>query len=76
MGGARGGVGGGAEDITHGKFPATENQYCPCDFAEHCPYYRQRVVSPEKPDILRGMGVDEAVEHKGSVQGQVKEIEA
>jgi len=65
-----------AEDITEGKFLATENQYCPCDFAEHCPYYRQRVVSPEETDILRGMAVDEAVEHYVSLQGQIKELQA
>ena len=29
-----------AKSITEGSFPATEHQYCPCDFAEHCPYYR------------------------------------
>jgi len=65
-----------AEDITEGKFPATENQYCPCDFAEHCPYYRQKVVSPEKPDVLQGMAVDEAVEHYVSLQAQIKELES
>jgi len=64
-----------AEDITEGRFPATENQYCPCDFAEHCPYYRQRGMPPEKPDILRGMAVDEAVERYVSLQAQIKELE-
>jgi len=64
-----------AEDITEGKFPATENQYCPCDFAEHCPYYRQRGMPPEETDILRGMVVDEAVERYVSLQAQIKEME-
>jgi len=64
-----------AEDITEGKFPATENQYCPCDFAEHCPYYRQRGMPPEETDILRGMVVDEAVERYVSLQAQIKELE-
>jgi len=27
-----------AENITARRFPATENQYCPSDFPEHCPY--------------------------------------
>jgi len=30
-----------AENIAQQKFPAIENQYCPCDFPEYCPYYRQ-----------------------------------
>ncbi len=63
-----------AKSITEERFSATENQYCPCDFAEHCPYYRQRVEPLEETDILRGMAVDEAVEHYVSLQGQIKEL--
>ena len=63
-----------AKNITEGKFPATENQYCPCDFAEHCPYYRQQTAPPKETDILQGMAVDEAVEHYVSLQGQIKEL--
>ena len=65
-----------AENIAEKRFPAVENQYCPCDFAEHCPYYRQKIVPPEETDILRGMAVDEAVEHYVSLQGQIKELES
>jgi RecB family exonuclease len=31
-----------AEKIAQNRFPAIENQYCPCDFPEHCPYYRHK----------------------------------
>jgi len=65
-----------AKNVAEGEFPATENQYCPCDFAEHCPYYRQRIEPPKETDILRGMAVDEAVEHYVSLQGQIKELES
>jgi len=65
-----------AENIAEKRFPAVENQYCPCDFAEHCLYYRQKTVPPEETDILRGMAVDEAVEHYVSLQGQIKELES
>ncbi|MBA7475695.1 hypothetical protein ES707_11068 [subsurface metagenome] len=63
-----------AKNITEEKFPAIESQYCPCDFAEHCPYYRQKIAPLEETDILRGMAVDEAVEHYVSLQGQIKEL--
>ena len=65
-----------AENIAEQRFPATENQYCPCDFPEHCPYYRQK-IAPElkKTDILRGMAVDEAVEKYISLQGQIRELQ-
>ncbi len=68
-----------AENIAEERFPAVENQYCPCDFAEHCPYYRQKyggiVPEPKETDILRGMAVDEAVEHYISLQSQIKELQ-
>jgi len=65
-----------AENIAEKRFPATENQYCPCDFPEHCPYYRQKVApEPKETDILRGMAVDEAVEKYVSLQGQIRELQ-
>ena len=51
-----------ANNITEQRFPATENQYCPCDFAEHCPYYRQEITPLEKTAIPRITVVDEVVE--------------
>ena len=65
-----------AENIAEQRFPATENQYCPCDFPEYCPYYRQK-IAPElkETDILRGMAADEAVENYVSLQGQIKELQ-
>ncbi len=63
-----------AKSITEERFPAIENQYCPCDFAEHCPYYRQEIAPLKKTDILRGMAVDEVVEQYVSLQGQIKEL--
>ncbi len=68
-----------ADGITAERFPAIENQYCPCDFAEHCPYYRQKyveiVAEPKETDILRGMAVGEVVEHYTSLQNQIKELQ-
>lgn len=65
-----------AENIAGQRFPATESQYCPCDFPEHCPYYRQK-VTPElkETDILRGMAADEAVERYVSLQAQIKDLQ-
>lgn len=69
-----------AENIAQNKFPATENQYCPCDFAEYCPYYRHRYgeIAPElkEADILLGVAIDEAVERYVSLQSQIRELES
>ena len=66
-----------ADNITSGKFPATENQYCPCDFPEHCPYYRHLYMeSPAaRQDLLPGIAAAEAVETYASLKTQINELE-
>jgi len=65
-----------AEGITEERFPAVESGRCPCDFAEHCPYYRQQFVAePEETDILGGMASAEAVERYVSLQNEIKELQ-
>ncbi len=65
-----------AENIAAGEFPATEHQYCPCDFPEYCPYQRQKVIPELKAtDMLPGMAVDEAVERYVSLQSQIRELQ-
>ena len=62
-----------AEGIAAGRFPATESQRCPCDFPEHCPYYRQH---GEKEAVITGeVAVTEAVERYVSLQSQIKELQ-
>jgi len=67
-----------AENIAERRFPATEIRYCPCDFPEHCPYYKQKyvemVAEPRETGIWREM--TGAVEHYVSLQGQIKELES
>ncbi len=65
-----------AGGIDEERFPAIESERCPCDFAEHCPYYRQKLVpEPEETDILGGMAVAEAIERYVSLQSEIKELQ-
>jgi putative RecB family exonuclease len=68
-----------AEDIEAGLFPATENQYCPCDFPEYCPYYKHQYGEPipdtAKPSDLKGVAIDGVVERYVSLQEEKARIE-
>jgi hypothetical protein len=68
-----------ADNIIKGNFPATENDYCPCDFPEHCPYYRHQYIIEAPPsDVqkpLPGIAAAEAVEHYAAIDTQIKDLQ-
>jgi hypothetical protein len=68
-----------SENIAQGRFPATENQFCPCDFPEYCPYYRHQYMdtTPQtvKQELLPGIAAVDAVERYASLQAQIKELQ-
>jgi putative RecB family exonuclease len=69
-----------ADGISRGDFPATEGTYCPCDFPEHCPYYRHQylTVAPQQPqqEVLPGIAAIDAVGRYAALQAQIKELQA
>jgi hypothetical protein len=68
-----------AENIAQEKFPATENEFCPCDFPEHCPYHRHRYLAaapqPAGQAPLPGIAAADAVERYASFQALMKEMQ-
>jgi putative RecB family exonuclease len=65
-----------AELIAANEFPATENQFCPCDFPEHCPYYRHKYVKTEEVETKDSeLDVENAVEEYAQLQSQIKSLE-
>jgi RecB family exonuclease len=68
-----------AENISQKNFPATENEFCPCDFPEHCPYYRHQYINttpqPDRQEVLPGIAAVDAVERYAALQAQIKELE-
>jgi putative RecB family exonuclease len=69
-----------AENIAQGKFPAVESEFCPCDFPEHCPYYRHQYLTaapqPGRQELLPGIAAGDAVERYADLQAQIKELQA
>ena len=66
-----------AEGIAQQNFPAVENQHCPCDFPEYCPYYKQRYAAPEQAEkgIPDRIVVAEAIEQYTYLQSRLKELQ-
>ena len=73
-------VGGVAENIAGNRFPAVENQYCPCDFPEHCPYYRHQYMGNRLEPAQQGapprLPEADAVERYVALQAEIKELES
>ncbi|MDD5126836.1 MAG: PD-(D/E)XK nuclease family protein [Dehalococcoidales bacterium] len=69
-----------AENIARSNFPATENQFCPCDFPEYCPYYRHQYPVPQAELTLPlpepASVTAETVEEYASLQKQIKELQS
>jgi putative RecB family exonuclease len=68
-----------ADNINRGVFPATENDYCPCDFPEYCPYHRHRYIKQAAETAVEGttpavVGAGE-VERYVSLQAQIKALQ-
>jgi putative RecB family exonuclease len=68
-----------AANIARGNFPATENQFCPCDFPELCPYHRHLYLkdtpAPARQELLPGIAAMDAIETYATLQAQIKELE-
>jgi putative RecB family exonuclease len=68
-----------AEGINRGNFPAVEGPFCPCDFAEHCPYYRHQFLTtapqPPRQEALPGIAASDAAERYAALQAQIKELQ-
>jgi putative RecB family exonuclease len=71
-----------ADRIKREEFPATQHQYCPCDYMEHCPFHRHRIILevPKEngqaplPDPA-AMDAAAAVERYADLQAQIKELQ-
>jgi putative RecB family exonuclease len=66
-----------AENIARGKFPATENEFCPCDFPEYCPFHKHlyTVASSPGQSALPGIAAADAVERYAGLQELIKEMQ-
>ncbi len=68
-----------AGKIQRGEFPATENQFCPCDFPQYCPNYRHKYLTEgngvETQAMLPGIAAADAANRYAELQTQIKEME-
>jgi len=67
-----------AENIGRGVFPAKENSFCPCDFPEHCPFYKHKYITEDTHDKEEEViiNIPETVERYVSAQNGIKELKA
>jgi len=65
-----------AELIAANEFAAIENQFCPCDFPEYCPYYRHKYAKTEETKVKEcKLKTKDAVDKYVNLQTQIRELE-
>jgi putative RecB family exonuclease len=68
-----------AGNIEKGDFAPTENNYCPCDFPEYCPFYKQKYAPVEtkvgETATQSGIVVPEAVERYVAIKSRITALE-
>jgi putative RecB family exonuclease len=64
-----------AELIAQGEFEAKEGRFCPCDFPEHCPYYRHMYVKEEEKVKEEGkVDIQETIEEYSALKDQERKL--
>lgn len=68
-----------AENIAREEFPAIENQFCPCDFPEYCPYHRHEYLvgeaEAEGQQVMPGIAAADDVERYAALKSQINELQ-
>ena len=66
-----------AELIEKEEFPAKEGRFCPCDFPEHCPYYKHLYLKEEEEKVKeekKKVDIQQTIEEYSSLKEKVKEL--
>lgn len=65
-----------AELIAKEEFPAKEGRFCPCDFPEHCPYYKHLYLGEEEKvkEEKKKVDIQQTIEEYSSLKEKEKEL--
>ncbi len=51
-----------SDKIAKEEFPAKKGRFCPCDFPEHCPYYKHRFMNKEEANKKTKINIQQTIE--------------
>jgi len=66
-----------ADGIQKEKFEPKRNSYCPCEFAQHCPYFKHQYM-PEGEKVSESLpqtNIEELVDEYGELKAKYKELD-
>lgn len=66
-----------ADGIQKEKFEPKRNNYCPCEFAQHCPYFKHQYIPKEEKvsETFREINIEELVDEYGELKAKYKEFD-
>ena len=65
-----------ADGIQKDRFEPKMNNYCPCELAQHCPYFKHRYMPKEEASKeLPEINIEELVDEYGNLKAKYKELD-
>jgi len=66
-----------ANGIQKEKFDPQKNIYCPCEFPQHCPYFKHQYISKEEKvsETSPEVNIKELVDEYGELKAKYKELD-
>lgn len=61
------------ELINKGEFPAKEGRFCPCDFPEHCPFYKHLYIEEKEEEKIK-KNIQQTVEEYSELKEKEREL--
>lgn len=61
-------------EIAKGNFEAKRGRFCPCDFPEHCPFYKHLYVREEEEQKQRKVNIQQTIEEFCRLKEKEREL--
>jgi RecB family exonuclease len=63
-----------SDNIAKGNFEAKRGRFCPCDFPEHCPYYKHLYLKEDEVQSTKKVNIQQTIEEFCQLKEKEREL--